>query len=204
MDVCETSTSNNEERNNRYIDKKNNNFDDIQNNSGSNNLNQMTIIYGIKSYNDSIMIFGEDFVKNNKNNCYILIDGQKIKLCKNIILNEIQKKQGVLKIKLIETNKIINMSHMFYDCDSLDSIPDISQWNTKDVIDMSFMFYGFKSIHLIDISKWDIRNVTNMSSMFRYCKSLPDISKWDTKNVKDMSCMFDGCSKLSVKPVFRN
>ena len=39
MDVCETSTSNNEERNNRYIDKKNNNFDDIHDNVGSNNLN---------------------------------------------------------------------------------------------------------------------------------------------------------------------
>ena len=126
MDVCGTRT-NNEERNNRYKDKKDNNFDDIHDNVGSNNLNQMTIIYGIKSYNDSIMIFGEEFVKNNKNNCYLLIDGQKIKLSKDIILNKIQKKQGLLKIKLIETNKIINMSHMFYDCDSLDSIPDIYQ-----------------------------------------------------------------------------
>ena len=97
MDVCGTRT-NNEERNNRYKDKKDNNFDDIHDNVGSNNLNQMTIIYGIKSYNDSIMIFGEEFVKNNKNNCYLLIDGQKIKLSKDIILNKIQKKQGLLKI----------------------------------------------------------------------------------------------------------
>ena len=46
---------------------------------------------------------------------------------------------------------------------------------------MSNMFRGCKSLNnLPDISKWDTKNVTNMSGMFDGCKSLkelPDISK---------------------------
>ena len=38
---------------------------------------------------------------------------------------------------------------------------------------------------LPDISKWDTKNVTAMNYMFSVCcslNSLPDISKWNTKN----------------------
>ena len=41
----------------------------------------MTIIYNIDKNKNHIYIFGEDFVKNNKNNCYLIINGKKIKLC---------------------------------------------------------------------------------------------------------------------------
>ena len=40
----------------------------------------MTIIYNIPTYGNSINLFGNNFVKNNINNCYLLIDGQKIKI----------------------------------------------------------------------------------------------------------------------------
>ena len=49
------------------------------------------------------------------------------------------------------------------------------------------MFYKCESlIKLPDISKWDISNVTNMEKMFFGCKSLislPDISDWNTYKV---------------------
>ena len=42
---------------------------------------------------------------------------------------------------------------MFYGCSSLISLPDLSEWNIKKVIDMSDIFYGCLSlILLIDIS----------------------------------------------------
>ena len=48
------------------------------------------------------------------------------------------------------------------------------------------MFFQCESlISLPDISKWNISNVKTMGSMFVKCKSLkslPDISKWDTSN----------------------
>ena len=34
------------------------------------------------------------------------------------------------------------MSKMFYECESLSSLPDMSKWNTSNVTDMSEMFYG--------------------------------------------------------------
>ena len=79
-------------------------------------------------------------------------------------------KMNKLKVKLIQKNIIKNMSHMFDDCSSLSSLPDISKWNTN--------------------------NVTDMNHMFEYCSSLsslPDISKWDTNNVTDMKYMFYNC-----------
>ena len=49
------------------------------------------------------------------------------------------------------------MSFLFSDCISLASIPDISDWDTLNVINMSFMFYNCtKIINIPDISKWKI------------------------------------------------
>ena len=35
-----------------------------------------------------------------------------------------------------------NISKMFYYCSSLISLPDISKWNTNNIIDMSGIFGG--------------------------------------------------------------
>ena len=73
------------------------------------------------------------------------------------------------------------MSHMFYNCSSLSSFPDISNWDTS--------------------------NVTNMSEMFDKClslSSLPDISKWNTSNVYNMSYMFKNAHYYHVYLMFQN
>ena len=165
----------------------------------------MTIIYNIDKNQEKLKIFGDDFVKNNKNNCYLLINGKKIDLCNEINIKEEQKEN--LEIKLIETKIITNMSYMFSWCKSLQSLPDISNWDTKNVTNMSYMFNHCSSLQsLPDISKWNTKNVTNMCCMFNHCsslKSLPDISKWDTKNVTDMSFMFDGVDKKLIQKKFQ-
>ena len=97
-----------------------------------------------------------------------------------------------------------HMSRMFNGCSSLILLPDISNFDTKNVTDMHDMFYKCSSlIALPDISKWITKNVTNMSLMFSGCFSLislPDISKWDTKNVTDMDGIFSKCSSLISLP----
>ena len=35
---------------------------------------------------------------------------------------------------------------MFYNCSNLNSLPDISKWNTTNVNDMSYMFDGCKKL----------------------------------------------------------
>ena len=159
----------------------------------------MTIIYNNNKEN-KIKLFGTDFIENNKDKCYIIIDNKKTEL-KEYIENI---KQNKIEIKLYETGIITNMSYMFYGCNSLNSLPDISKWETKNVTNMNYMLSGCKFLEsLPDISKWETKNVTNMGFMFNDCNklnSLPDISKWDTKNVTDMSYMFSGCRSLKSFP----
>ena len=133
--------------------------------SNNNKLNEMTIIYKIDKNKEKLKIFGDDFVKNNKNNCYLLINGKKIDLCSEININEEQKEN--LEIKLIETKIITDMNSMFNSCSSLQSLPDISKWDTKNVTDMSYMFKGCSSLQsLPDISIWDINKNLERDSMF--------------------------------------
>ena len=44
-----------------------------------------------------------------------------------------------------------NMSHMFCGCSSLQSIPDLSKWNTTNVKDMSNLFSYCTSLQTIPI-----------------------------------------------------
>ena len=67
---------------------------------------------------------------------------------------------------------------MFHGCSSLSSLPDISKWNTNNVIDVSCMFYKCLSLSsLPDISKWSI----NMYEMFKECLNIIMTKKIKTK-----------------------
>ena len=61
------------------------------------------------------------------------------------------------------------------------------------------MFYGCSSLTNIDLSNFNTNNVTDMSWMFSECSSLTniDLSNFNTNNVTDMSGMFSGCNKLT-------
>ena len=90
---------------------------------------------------------------------------------------------------------------MFYECNSLISLPDLSKWNTSNVNYMNFMFSGCNSlISLPDLSKWNTSNVNDMSEMFCGCNSLislPDLSNWNTSNITDMNSMFFKLYKIT-------
>ena len=97
-----------------------------------------------------------------------------------IKLNKIETK-NIFEIKLTKINRIKEAKNIFEDCSSLESLPDISKWNTNNVTTMRSMFNGCSSL-----------------------KSLPDISKWNTNNVTTMSCMFKGCSSLESFQIYQN
>ena len=174
--------------------------------SPSNKLNQLTIIYSIpkSKTKNKIKLFGSAFVKNNKKNCYLLIDGQHNELCENFTLDKTQRNKDTLEIKLIETETITDFYYMFDNCSQLISVPDFSEWDTKNVTNISYMFYKCSSLlSLPDISKWNTEKVTKISYIFDNCtslKSLPDISKWNTKNVTDMCGIFYYCNSLTSLP----
>ena len=68
--------------------------------------------------------------------------------------------------------------------------PDVSDWNTSNVTNMSNMF-SITSKANPDVSKWDTSNVINMDEMFSHAEAAnPDVSNWDTSSVGNMESMF--------------
>ena len=60
---------------------------------------------------------------------------------------------------------------MFYECSSLTSL-NLSNFNTNNVTNMSFMFSGCSSLSKIDLSNFNTNKVKDMSDMFKGCSSL--------------------------------
>ena len=60
---------------------------------------------------------------------------------------------------------------MFSRCSSLKEL-NLSNFNTNNVTDMSYMFSRCTSLTTLNLSNSNINNVTDMSSMFNGCSSL--------------------------------
>ena len=86
------------------------------------------------------------------------------------------EKQNTLEIKLVEIKEISNMSHMFDNRINL----SLSTELYESLLFISKLKKINSIISLPDISKWDSKNIIDMNCMFSNCillKSLPDISK---------------------------
>ena len=88
---------------------------------------------------------------------------------------------------------------MFYNCSALNNFPDISNWNISNVINLSNMFYGCESLEKLRFSEWKTNKVKNMSYMFAECKNLEieGLINWDTENVRFMNNMFENCLNIN-------
>ena len=97
-----------------------------------------------------------------------------------------------------DTSNVFDMSYMFYGCSSLTSL-DVSGFNTSNVDNMDCMFQDCSSLTSLDLSGWDTSNAFDISNMFGGCSSLTslDLSNFDTSNVEFMSGMFNFCDKLT-------
>ena len=78
---------------------------------------------------------------------------------------------------------------MFYECESLTNL-NLSNFNTQNVIDMSYMFCFCESLTNLNIN-FNVQNVTAMNSMFSGCNSI----KKDNIIIKDneIKIEFGGC-----------
>ena len=166
--------------------------------------NEINIKYKINKDEESINIFGEQFIINNINICKYKYKNKEYNLSKQFDLKNFDKSKDILEIKLIGIKNVTNMSQLFHICKNLISIPDIWEWDTSNITDMSYAFSYCKSlISFPDLSKWNTKKVKNFNFLFGYCeslKSLPDISNWDTSNATDMKCIFWGCKLLISLP----
>ena len=108
------------------------------------------------------------------------------------------KLETITGLEYLNTEKVTNMSRMFYYCSKLTSL-DVTHFDTEKVTDMNKMFYDCSSLTSLDVSKFNTANVKNMNSMFTGCSELTslDVSNFNTANVRDMYYMFAGCLALT-------
>ena len=92
------------------------------------------------------------------------------------------------------------MSYLFYECNLLESIPDISKWNISNVKYIHGIFSGCKSLKsLPDISEWDTSNIIYMDGCYSDLSSLIPLSNkemeeyYKSKKNLIISGMFNGC-----------
>ena len=104
-----------------------------------------------------------------------------------------------LDVSNFDTKNVTDMSGMFRFCFTLKTL-DLSSFNTQNVTSMNSMFEGCDGFTTLDVSNFDTKNVTDMDGMFCDCSALTtlDVSNFDTQNVTDMSWMFYDCKALTT------
>ena len=86
------------------------------------------------------------------------------------------------------------MSGMFFRATKAN--PDVSKWDTSNVINMYGMFWAAKNANP-DVSKWNTSKVTNISSIFDSSGAVElDLSNWDINKITENEFAFKDTSKL--------
>ena len=101
-----------------------------------------------------------------------------------------------LDLSNFDTDNVRDMSFIFNKCYYLEHL-NLSNFNTNKVTDMGNMFYNCTNLKTLNVSNFDTSNVTNMEDMFYACVNLKklNVSNFDTRNVMYMD-MFMNCKSL--------
>ena len=101
-------------------------------------------------------------------------------------------------VVVLQKFKKVSLRKCFCNCYNLKSIDFPYNFDTSNVVDMSYMFSGCSTLKNIDLSVFDTSNVTSMIGMFSDCSNLKslDLSSFDTSHVSNMYSMFSSCYNL--------
>jgi surface protein len=110
---------------------------------------------------------------------------------------ELSKLTSIRGLNYLNTEKVVDMSYMFYGCESLEEL-DLSSFNTSNVQNMNSMFSKCNSLKKLILRYFNTENVTDMRYMFQECWSLQELNlrSFITRNVANMFRMFNGCCSL--------
>ena len=163
--------------------------------------------------NDSLksVDFG-DFNYNFENLSYMFAGCFRLKKIdvSNIITNNIETLEYIFggcsklnEINLlknnVDTNKLINISFMFYECLNLTKIHGIEYLNTSKVKNMGSLFRKCHNLKSLNLSSFNTSNVENMELMFYNTERIEQIygiENFDTSKVENMNMMFSYCNRL--------
>ena len=180
---------------------------------------EFTLTYNINKVG-ILRIFGEPFVKKNKNNFKLIINKKNYELTHILNIIDIETKKQSNEIINVEldlwtfTGRLSkNIPKEVIKPEILNEVPkieakinepfEIKLKQIKNITDISYMFGGCQMLRSVENSNWDTENITNMKAVFNECRSLiklPDISKWKLSNVDSISNLFSECKSLQSLP----
>ena len=107
---------------------------------------------------------------------------------------------SLVEIKGLEnfdTRQVKDMSYMFYNCVNLTEI-NVSSFDTSNVELIEAMFRNCSVVKTLDVGHFSLSKVTSILSIFENCKKIVslDTSKWDLSNVTRASYVFKDCYSL--------
>ena len=76
---------------------------------------------------------------------------------------------------------------MFKGCSSLEEL-NLSNFNTKNVLEMDMMFHDCSSLEILNFPNFKVNSKTNILYMFKGCNLLEKNKKWG-KIMKNSSCI---------------
>ena len=185
-------------------------------------INTINLIY-YKENGGWSNIFGFEFVKNNKDNITLIINGEKselvekfnLKMGRNnfqmILDNPLKNLKSMFAmvtslenmegLKYLNTERVTDFSYMFANCQTLKDITPLKNWNVSKGNNFEGMFLGCTFLSDIKpLENWNVSNIFNFSSMFIFCASLSDINplhNWNVSNGQNFGFMFKFCNSLS-------
>ena len=193
---------------------------ETNNNKKGNKNKSFKLKYYVSDDLSEIQIFGETFVKNNKDKCHLIIENNdcelrafykfKTKGEKPIILvidEEDINFIGMFKPKLDYEDFYIYDIHLqneyddsrHYNNKSLIDISSLESLDTSEVTDLEGMFCGCWNIKNFKFLKdWDVSKCKNFSYLFEDCSfsEIDFLSNWNVSNSTHLNSMFYGCSNL--------
>ena len=156
----------------------------------------------------TLKIFGEEFVKNNKNKCQIYFFDQKEEkvisheLCSVIskdYIHELVDEEGILLICFRANENLTDLSWMFNKCTNLLKVEELGSLKTEKVTSMRGMFFSCISLFELDISKLETSELTDVTCMFAKCNNIQSLnfSGWKTSKITTTKGMFEYCESVN-------
>ena len=164
--------------------------------------------YLIEKENVETFLFGYNFVKANKDKCYLIIDNIDTELTYEYIFPK--KGEQIVTLVIKDDDNIefkgmfdikIRFSDPFYNTTAsiLIDISTLEKLDVSNCKDLSYMFCGCNKVKNFDFLKnWDVSNCKNFKGLFAGCcfSDVNFLSSWKVNKATDLSGMFCGCKQL--------
>lgn len=107
------------------------------------------------------------------------------------------KKIDISNFNFTKCHYIINF---FAGCTNLEEINGLEKLGHTKAVSLTGIFMKCEKLNELDLSNWDLKNVKDISYMFNDCNMIKSINftGWNTSRIFYTSELFDGCRRLEI------